>query len=1236
MLVPFVDIVRSPRKRRPSLDSSPLGSPKTVPSSPNLSPRKKTRIQGRGNEDSLVNAQLQVSHLDLNSTRKNRRSKAGLVVESDSSNASRSTHVDRGLTSNIYRCDEDEESEPGELPGEILEYEDDSEDDSEEDDDGESVPIRHLTRFTIYNFHSRALVSLAQLAMTPDLEVSTFVASGSISPCMEREESPCSCEPEDSTRVQLSQILEYNSCSYNNGQIDRRIFIRTRFAWYILQEPSLQYSSLWSQWQPKEDLVYHILSQSLENENITFDTFVRNIEEESQLQLEDDETVACLAYRLAAICSDVDEFHDLSDVPLIQHFVPPDVSSTSGSLFSGSSGTLTSSSTTMSGTAMSSSSRSFSSSRLPVTKSRSPQIKQDKTVDQVCTVTETVLRISKPFFTQRMKAGSESREEQEIEQVQKVVQEHRLDPDSMVWGELDDNSGLYLSVTIDGVCYSIGDTVMVASGEDANTARADNDKATPADNERAALLIKANVWGSRMWFCRICYFFEKDDGQKMFHCQWFTHGSKTLLQETAHPTGLYLLNECDSNPIASIYSKVDVKMLDVVDKEPLEDDDEKSKSFHCGLIYDREACSYLDLPSQSEVEALITKYPQLNCINCASKCQEEELNATFCSPGKLRLNRVEYHRHDTIYLHPRENGFLLDIAQIVDITGNDDKPEINVRRFKRCQDQAGRLRLVLQDEISRISPDIIDGPCYVKQLTVDAEIEEWIRDEDHYFLSDPKFKTCRKCIEERTETVHQRRIQKAAHQPLQGLELFAGAGGLSTGMDQSGFVHTAWAVEFFEAAAQTFQANHPEAKVYCQDVNQILKHALQAHQGLNPPPLSSKLGGVCPPMPQPHEVDFIFGGPPCQSFSGANHCPKADDFRSTLSLTMLSAVEHYEPRYFLLENVTGMLHNRLLALQASVNRVEDGIENGMIKVICRNLIGLGYQVHFKVLQAAQYGSPQSRARVIFWGAQRGLKIPEFPIPTHAYPAHEYKLGSEGIILPSVTRSRTDSHHKFAPLPAVTVNDAIGDLPPFEWRNPHKIIEAPRIKPHFTIPQFNAVRDGPGPMPGFPDGCAYGMEPQNAFQRRVREETDDFVTAHFTARHAANIVEATCTVVKDHNDLPEALKPKCARLGMRQAKHKFFGRLDGDNVFRTAMTTASPHSKGSCVIHPTQRRIVSVREAIRSQGFPDHYRFQGTTKDQYKQVGNAVPVDLARSLGCALGAALTKTWDASDRDTSPII
>lgn len=156
---------------------------------------------------------------------------------------------------------------------------------------------------------------------------------------------------------------------------------------------------------------------------------------------------------------------------------------------------------------------------------------------------------------------------------------------------------------------------------------------------------------------------------------------------------------------------------------------------------------------------------------------------------------------------------------------------------------------------------------------------------------------------------------------------------------------------------------------------------------------------------------------------------------------MLSYVEHYQPNYFLLENVGGILDYKLQDRRANQDGDGGVIKLGMVKFIMRTLIALGYQVKFKLLQAAQYGVPQTRKRVIFIGAKRGLTLPEFPVPVYAFSKGCSKLsvpaGATDMKIPAPSRWRSklvnndgkdqSLYHQCAPHEMRSVNDAIGDL-----------------------------------------------------------------------------------------------------------------------------------------------------------------------------------------------------------------
>jgi DNA (cytosine-5)-methyltransferase 1 len=199
------------------------------------------------------------------------------------------------------------------------------------------------------------------------------------------------------------------------------------------------------------------------------------------------------------------------------------------------------------------------------------------------------------------------------------------------------------------------------------------------------------------------------------------------------------------------------------------------------------------------------------------------------------------------------------------------------------------------------------------------------------------------------------------------IDLFCGAGGLSEGFHQAGY-HVLAGNDFFEAAGETFEATHREAKFLPGRIQDRTAADFRMAAGL-----------------RPGELDVLVGGPPCQGFSVYNHQRGMHDERSSLYKEYLRIVAGLEPNWIVLENVTGMT-------SAGGGAAVQAILNG--------LRGLGYEVEQQILKAEEYGVPQERRRIVFIGNRIGMPI-EFPTSTHG-------LGK---------------------LPIVTVQDAISDLPP---------------------------------------------------------------------------------------------------------------------------------------------------------------------------------------------------------------
>jgi len=165
------------------------------------------------------------------------------------------------------------------------------------------------------------------------------------------------------------------------------------------------------------------------------------------------------------------------------------------------------------------------------------------------------------------------------------------------------------------------------------------------------------------------------------------------------------------------------------------------------------------------------------------------------------------------------------------------------------------------------------------------------------------------------------------------VSFFAGAGGLDLGFQNAGF-NVIWANEYDKEIWETYEKNHPHT-------------------------ILDKRSIVNIPSDEVPECDGIIGGPPCQSWSEAGAMKGIADKRGQLFYDFIRILEAKQPKFFLAENVSGML----------LGRHSEALEN--IKELFRNA-GVGYELSFEMVNACDYNVPQDRKRVIFVGIRKDL------------------------------------------------------------------------------------------------------------------------------------------------------------------------------------------------------------------------------------------------------------------------
>jgi DNA (cytosine-5)-methyltransferase 1 len=420
---------------------------------------------------------------------------------------------------------------------------------------------------------------------------------------------------------------------------------------------------------------------------------------------------------------------------------------------------------------------------------------------------------------------------------------------------------------------------------------------------------------------------------------------------------------------------------------------------------------------------------------------------------------------------------------------------------------------------------------------------------------------------------------------MQIVDLFCGAGGLSEGFRQGGSRIIAGS-DIDPDACATFTLRFPEARTVHGDIRnpKTRRVLLEAAAG----------------------AEVIVGGPPCQAFSQMrNHCRLLDDPRNSLYREFVRTVAKLEPLAFLMENVPGL------------------DQMGVREQILEDLSIRGaYQVSAQVVDAADFGVPQTRRRVIFMGIHSSLRT-EPPVlrgstASSMLALHRcnggrrvrYELTKAGELFGAAAKLGDPNDASL-----VTAEQAISDLEPLRAGRRDEAICLDALPP-----------------------------PASEYQRRMRVGVAGFLSNVSVPRinQDTKLRLAKLPPGGNHRDLPENLLLRYLT-GERWGPHNGSGKLGRRHYYayrrlHPAIWSWTLNTKADSVYHYRSRRALSVREFARLQSFPDSFVFTtdarrgplsgridgGATHSRYRQVGNAVPPLLARAIAVALAESLASS------------
>lgn len=434
------------------------------------------------------------------------------------------------------------------------------------------------------------------------------------------------------------------------------------------------------------------------------------------------------------------------------------------------------------------------------------------------------------------------------------------------------------------------------------------------------------------------------------------------------------------------------------------------------------------------------------------------------------------------------------------------------------------------------------------------------------------------------------------------IDLFCGAGGCSEGLIQAGF-HILFSSDISDMVEVTYTNRHTQLGLI-QGKNTWFQRAdirnltgAQIKQHISE--LEIFKGKDIP------DIDLVIGGPSCQGFSRAGRRDKSDP-RNMLFGEYVRVINEIRPKYIVLENVEGFVDMQFMGYKG-ITGIEYPDGSVTPDILRSELKVIGYHtLPPKILNAADFGVPQRRNRIIFIGYRDGLTPPQYPEPTVSPSNHLTLLDAIGDLIadPEIREKVNPTYRKYQ-------LDSINGRTPTIDGTP---IPATSTKNQELSRQTDVVRER---FELFKPG-----ETGTLLKKRIAEEGIDLSDKPALVALCATAFDQTSENVillfKEKRATTEQIEVLLTKKNIRQ-------RWSPDSPSATIVTIADDY------ISPWEPRTFSVREMARCQSFDDSFEFLGkrTTGGllrrvevpQYTQVGNAVPPLLAKAVALEIKKVL---------------